>query len=987
MEIVNRGHFDPSQESQRWKKLKWVFCRDCGGGSICKSGWAHKTRTGHDVVSLKEAGKCDEALQEFLWVFRGGKPAQEQLVKEKQISEAGQANPSGQAPIAHKLDFGKHRGSGFAELFNSGDDRKSDYIPWLFASQSTQGLSSQLEGLKLALQREGFWERTKERAQAMRPGLQLRILEKEAEVEQLVAAGEAVHPDIIKMRKLQGAVIRQQQEEDQACGHGLTMDHKPLSQDQKPRRLHRSRAQIENTHCSLCGGIGHRSSTCPQAQKKMQEGALQTLPGALDLHGPQKQLHQVVARLKYTWLEQRTSVYEERKPRAQEAQCISGHEICRLSAQDMCAFAKQCRLLDDAQGSACQNPKCAEDGKKWEAFSDKGILGPLRARSDVHEVVLKTAWHKCERCRRSHSVHTTTPTYSLRDRLDEAVYAWWMFVHQGSLTLTALHLGRKEDVVRRYFHHAATVCAFDAEHRQARLVFGRNYPYTTICEADETRIGKFKVIVKGTVYYYSLVLMGVAIRGGPASFWLILVGLTRSTDRDRVAPLRKYIWRMVCNTIFDKESHMVNCTDGAVAYLEPHIGIDEHRKINHSLQEWSRSEEVLFNVETGERKITYISTNYLDSQWQKVKQQVPRGLEVKTAAGIRTKMKYVRSAQWRMMTRGEDKWQAFCEASEKWRVYQQRHQSKEAYETEKQRVEGDEVRMEDEEPEDVVEHVVGPAEVGLPPTGFEATGEFALLMQERQTRAELKQTMEADKSGKAPMGWKADLDDASSDATMEYHVDSEPAQENKELEEDGPVFDGEELEEDEPVLDGEDIQEDADPTQSRKRALVDPQEAKKASDAFLWGDRYFEKQDQMKCGKHAVNNLIGLPQFTDGDMENACCQVCIETGEDESEHMAPRGWYSWSVLARLLDMTAPPLGRLLLEPCTAQAYDELLSSDDYYGCLINQRNTHWVCVAKHNGRLFYVDSCYYPTEIDYEDFQDVLRRYPMSFLLERHQEG
>ena len=137
-----------------------------------------------------------------------------------------------------------------------------------------------------------------------------------------------------------------------------------------------------------------------------------------------------------------------------------------------------------------------------------------------------------------------------------------------------------------------------------------------------------------------------------------------------------------------------------------------------------------------------------------------------------------RSAQWRMMTRGEDKWQAFCEASEKWRVYQQHHQPKEANETEKQRVEGDEVRMEDEEPEDVVEHAVGPAEVGLPPTGFEATGELALLMQERQTRAELKQTMEADKSGKAPIGWEADSDDASSDATMEYHVDSTRALRN-----------------------------------------------------------------------------------------------------------------------------------------------------------------------------------------------------------------
>jgi hypothetical protein len=132
-------------ELQRWKKLRWVWCNDCGGGAICKAGWAHKTRTGHDVVSLKTAKKSDEALREFLWESRGGKAARQELVKQKQVSEAGKARSSSEALQPYKLDFGKHKGRGLAELFNSEDGRRSDYIPWLFASSSKQGLSSQLQ--------------------------------------------------------------------------------------------------------------------------------------------------------------------------------------------------------------------------------------------------------------------------------------------------------------------------------------------------------------------------------------------------------------------------------------------------------------------------------------------------------------------------------------------------------------------------------------------------------------------------------------------------------------------------------------------------------------------------------------------------------------------------------------------------------------------------------------------------------------------------
>ena len=148
-----------------------------------------------------------------------------------------------------------------------------------------------------------------------------------------------------------------------------------------------------------------------------------------------------------------------------------------------------------------------------------------------------------------------------------------MFINGAGLTLTALHMGRKEDVIRRHYHHAAMICAADAEVRQARIVFGRRLPFTTLIESDETRIGKFKVTIGDVLYYYHLVLLGVEARGDPSSLWLLLVGLTRSADKSRVPPLKKYIWRMVGQTLFDEDSDVIDMSDGARAYKQKIIGV------------------------------------------------------------------------------------------------------------------------------------------------------------------------------------------------------------------------------------------------------------------------------------------------------------------------------------------------------------------------------------------------------------------------------
>ena len=266
----------------------------------------------------------------------------------------------------------------------------------------------------------------------------------------------------------------------------------------------------------------------------------------------------------------------------------------------------------------------------------------------------------------------------------------------------------------------------------------------------------------------------MAARGDPSSLWLLLVGLTRSTDRSRVPPLKHHIWRMVANKIFDAGSYVINMTDGATCYSQQVTGVYEHFSVNHQLKEWTRPVDATFNVETGEKHVTLASTNFKDSEWQKLNSQLPRGLSVKTKGEIRTKMNYVRSAQWRMMIRGEEPWAAFCQAAVAWK---QEHASEAAGVEEELRRSGD-----DPGEDDVAEELDGgiyEADAGAPgpPYGFEATGERELLMAERRARAELlKEGSDAVVAAPAASNWDAeDTSETEESGEHEYGISSDGA--------------------------------------------------------------------------------------------------------------------------------------------------------------------------------------------------------------------
>jgi hypothetical protein len=65
-----------------------------------------------------------------------------------------------------------------------------------------------------------------------------------------------------------------------------------------------------------------------------------------ELVGVEKRLHEVRAHLKYVWTDQRTVVYDEKRPRAQQDNALTGHQICRMSVLDMVHTSHLGRVVD-----------------------------------------------------------------------------------------------------------------------------------------------------------------------------------------------------------------------------------------------------------------------------------------------------------------------------------------------------------------------------------------------------------------------------------------------------------------------------------------------------------------------------------------------------------------------------------------------------------------------------------------------------------------
>ena len=147
-----------------------------------------------------------------------------------------------------------------------------------------------------------------------------------------------------------------------------------------------------------------------------------------------------------------------------------------------------------------------------------------------------------------------------------------------------------------------------------------------------------------------------------------------------------------------------------------------------------------------------------------------------------------------------------------------------------------------------------------------------------------------------------------------------------------------------------------------------------------WGERFFETQTpgMAQCGKHALNNVLGGPQFLPLDMEDACARVMAQTGEDRAEHSKDHGWYSHSVLAEACDAVANATGiRLELRPLPL--HPTTIHDEQCRGAVVNIHNAHWTAVVKHEDHFWYVDSCDRRKQMMMGDMEALLQRHPATF--------
>ena len=124
----------------------------------------------------------------------------------------------------------------------------------------------------------------------------------------------------------------------------------------------------------------------------------------------------------------------------------------------------------------------------------------------------------------------------------------------------------------------------------------------------------------------------------------------------------------------------------------------------------------------------------------------------------------------------------------------------------------------------------------------------------------------------------------------------------------------------------------------------------------------------MRCGRHALNNVMGSAFFDDEDLTIACNNIIAETDDPPQLHARANGWYSHSALGKALEQTnyVRMLSRWVRDVPT------IIDHPQCWGIVVNVNNAHWVAMVKHNGRKWWVDSMSQPQEISHAAYLEKL---------------
>ena len=110
-----------------------------------------------------------------------------------------------------------------------------------------------------------------------------------------------------------------------------------------------------------------------------------------------------------------------------------------------------------------------------------------------------------------------------------------------------------------------------------------------------------------------------------------------------------------------------------------------------------------------------------------------------------------------------------------------------------------------------------------------------------------------------------------------------------------------------------------------------------------------------------------------------------ETGDSFSAHVNEQsGWYSRTVMAKVLDNVSRPDTRMLSRRVPPGDYSHMLRTGAVRGAVVNVQDTHWTAIVKHDNALWYVDSQRAPPErpLNVHTFMVLVRKHYAFYIVD-----
>eukprot|EP00439_Symbiodinium_sp_Y106_P007136 s9091_g1.t1 len=122
---------------------------------------------------------------------------------------------------------------------------------------------------------------------------------------------------------------------------------------------------------------------------------------------------------------------------------------------------------------------------------------------------------------------------------------------------------------------------------------------------------------------------------------------------------------------------------------------------------------------------------------------------------------------------------------------------------------------------------------------------------------------------------------------------------------------------------------------------------------------FFERQEALRCGLHALNNALGSHYIDMVDMPRAAEAFMfenVELGDHMQDHLEPQGEYSIEIMSMVLRTKAmEAFGQLRWHMDIQRA----MTAEDLHGCIgavVNLEGRHWVALRPLTQRFLYLDS-------------------------------